>query len=201
MSSSRAPQLADQRVLTRGVEAGCDEAGRGPLAGPVCAAVVILPPSFRHHLLRDSKLLTERQREQMRGVIEREALAWRVAFLEPRVIDALNILQATMLAMSLALDSLPIRPELLLVDGNYFHTESNIPYQCHVGGDKRYASIAAASILAKTHRDQRMRELHKIYPHYGWDTNKGYPTAAHRAGIARYGITPQHRLSFGMGKK
>ncbi len=185
-----------ERHCLAGIEAGCDEAGRGCLAGPVCAAAVILPPSFRHELVRDSKTLTPRQREKARAVVEAEALAYHVVMLGPREIDSLNILWASVRAMQLAVDGLAIRPDILLVDGNTFAPLPGLPHLCCVGGDGRYLSIAAASILAKTHRDERMLALHEAYPEYGWDRNKGYPTRQHRDAIARLGATPWHRLSF-----
>jgi ribonuclease HII len=178
------------------VEAGCDEAGRGCLAGPVTAAAVILPPDFHNDLINDSKQLTERQREQLRPVIEHEALAWAVAMVSPQEIDRLNILRASITAMHRALDQLPIRPEGILVDGNRFYPYHDIPHTTIVKGDGKMLSIAAASILAKTHRDEFMRQLDAEFPQYGWARNKGYPTPDHRAAIARYGATPHHRHTF-----
>lgn len=178
------------------VEAGCDEAGRGCLAGPVVAAAVILPPTFSHPLLNDSKQLTEKQRDLLRPIIENEAMAWAVAFVEPQVIDKINILQASFEAMNEAVKKLKIKPEHLLIDGNRFRNTTNIPYSCMVGGDARFMSIAAASILAKTHRDEWMMELHRRFPQYAWNKNKGYPTKAHREAIAQHGITQWHRQSF-----
>jgi ribonuclease HII len=180
------------------VEAGCDEAGRGCLAGPVHAAAVILPKDFRHPLLNDSKQLTENQRNALREIIEREAIAWAVATVEPAEIDRINILKASFLAMHRALDALSQRPELILVDGNRFQPYAAIPHRCFVKGDGKYASIAAASVLAKTHRDAHMQALHAQHPAYDWPQNKGYPTAAHRAAIRLHGITPQHRRSFAL---
>ena len=178
------------------LEAGLDEAGRGCLAGPVCAAAVVLPKDFFHPLLNDSKQLSEAARDELRPVIEREALAWAVAFVEPEEIDRINILQASFAAMHRAVDALKIKPGLLLVDGNRFTPYLGIPHQCFIKGDGRFASIAAASILAKTHRDERMRALHTEHPRYDWMRNKGYPTADHRARIAQHGICAQHRRSF-----
>ena len=178
------------------IEAGCDEAGRGCLAGPVTAAAVILPPDFHNDLINDSKQLTERQREQLRPVIEREAVAWAVAMVSPEEIDRINILRASITAMHRALDQLSVRPEGILVDGNRFFPYQNIPHTTIVKGDGKMLCIAAASILAKTHRDELMRRLHEEYPQYGWAKNKGYPTSDHREAIARYGATPYHRRTF-----
>ncbi len=178
------------------IEAGCDEAGRGCLAGPVFAAAVILPDDFENQLLNDSKQLTERQRETLRPIIEREAVAWAVAQVSPHEIDEINILNASILAMHRAIDALAVRPEHLIIDGNRFKPYRDIPHQTIVKGDGKYLSIAAASVLAKTHRDEYMRRLDTQFPHYGWRDNKGYPTAAHRAAIAQYGTTPHHRLTF-----
>ena len=178
------------------IEAGCDEAGRGCLAGPVFAAAVILPDDFENQLLNDSKQLTERQREMLRPIIEREAVAWAVAQVSPHEIDEINILNASILAMHRAIDALAVRPEHLIIDGNRFKSYRDIPHQTIVKGDGKYLSIAAASVLAKTHRDEYMRRLDTQFPHYAWRDNKGYPTAAHRAAIAQYGTTPYHRLTF-----
>lgn len=178
------------------VEAGCDEAGRGCLAGPVTAAAVILPPDFHNGLINDSKQLTERQREQLRPVIEHEALAWAVAMVSPQEIDRMNILRASITAMHRALDQLKVRPEGILVDGNRFYPYQDIPHTTIVKGDGKMLCIAAASILAKTHRDELMRRLHEEFPQYGWDRNKGYPTPDHRAAIAAHGVTPYHRHTF-----
>ena len=178
------------------IEAGCDEAGRGCLAGPVVAAAVILPPGFSNELLNDSKQLTERQRDQLRTVIEAEAVAWAVAFVSPEEIDQINILQASILAMHRAVNQLKVRPEFLLIDGNRFNPYPGIPHSCIVKGDATYMSIAAASVLAKTHRDEYMYAIARDYPDYHWDRNKGYPTRDHRAAIAAHGTTPHHRLSF-----
>lgn len=185
------PYLIEGRI-----EAGCDEAGRGCLAGPVTAAAVILPPDFHNHLINDSKQLTERQREQLRLVIEREAVAWAVAMVSPQEIDRINILKASIAAMHRALDQLQVRPQGILVDGNRFYPYQGIPHTTIVKGDGKMMSIAAASILAKTHRDELMRRLDQDFPQYGWAQNKGYPTAAHRAAIAQYGATPHHRRTF-----
>lgn len=179
-------------------EAGCDEAGRGPLAGPVVAAAVILPDGYSHPLLNDSKQLTERQRNRLRTEIVRDAAAWAVAVVEPDEIDRLNILHASTHAMCLAVQQLAVKPEFLLIDGNRFYNETDIPYECIVKGDAKYMSIAAASILAKTHRDELMVQLHNEYPQYGWDRNKGYPTIEHFNAIEQYGPTPYHRRSFNL---
>ncbi len=178
------------------IEAGCDEAGRGCLAGPVFAAAVILPPGFYHPDLNDSKQITESQRDSLRNIIEREATAWAVASLSPSEIDTYNILWASVLAMHRALDALTLRPEFILVDGNRFRTYATIPHLCVVKGDGKYASIAAASILAKTHRDEHMTRLDDQYPHYHWRINKGYPTAAHRNAIREFGPCEHHRKTF-----
>lgn len=186
-----------QRYLIEGrVEAGCDEAGRGCLAGPVTAAAVILPVEFASELINDSKQLTERQREALRPVIEREALAWAVAHVSPAEIDRINILRASILAMHRAIDQLQVRPEALLIDGNRFTPYPGIPHTTIVKGDGKMLSIAAASILAKTHRDEVMRQLSQEFPGYGWEGNKGYPTRDHRDAIRRLGATPHHRRSF-----
>ena len=178
------------------LEAGCDEAGRGCLAGPVFAAAVILPKQFEHPLLNDSKQLSENQRDLLRKVIENQALAWAVAEVSAEEIDAINILKASFLAMHRALDALPMRPELLLIDGNRFNAYPNTPHICVVKGDGKYAAIAAASVLAKTWRDEAMLRLHQEFPHYKWIENKGYPTLAHRSAIREHGICPWHRRSF-----
>ena len=179
-------------------EAGCDEAGRGPLAGPVVAAAVILPDDYSNPRLNDSKQLSERQRDSLRTEIERDAAAWAVAVVDPDEIDRLNILHASTHAMCLAVQQLKFKPEFLLIDGNRFYNETNIPYECIVKGDAKYMSIAAASILAKTHRDELMLRLHNEYPQYGWDRNKGYPTLEHFNAIEQYGPTPLHRRSFNL---
>ena len=179
------------------LEAGCDEAGRGPLAGPVYAAAVILPPDFHHPLLNDSKQMTEKNRDILRGVIESEAIAWAVEAVGAKEIDELNILWASVAGMQRAVRRLGVKPEFLLIDGNRFRPfEGRIPYATVVHGDATYASIAAASVLAKTHRDEHMRELAQKYPGYGWERNMGYPTAEHIAAIKRLGYTPEHRKSF-----
>lgn len=180
------------------IEAGCDEAGRGCLAGAVYAAAVILPPDFRNELLNDSKQLTERQRYDLRPVIQREALAWAVGVVAPQEIDEINILNASFLAMHRAVDALKVRPQHLLIDGNRFRPYPGIPHTTVVKGDGKYLSIAAASVLAKTYRDDYMLRLHAEYPDYGWDRNKGYPTREHRAAIALHGTTPYHRRSFNL---
>ncbi len=178
------------------IEAGCDEAGRGCLAGPVTAAAVILPPDFSNDLLNDSKKLTERQREALRPIIEREAVAWAVAFVSPQEIDEINILRASITAMHRAIDQLNTRPEALLIDGNKFYNYQDIPHTTIVKGDGKMMSIAAASVLAKTYRDEYMKKLHDEFPNYDWLTNKGYPTKKHREAIAKFGPTPHHRMSF-----
>ena len=198
-------------------EAGCDEAGRGPLAGPVTAAAVVLPPDYRNDILNDSKQLNERQRNLLRTEIENVALAWAVATVGPEEIDRLNILHAATHAMCLAVQAIcgytapnvvcggtahgTCHPEFLLIDGNRFYNETSLPYQCFVHGDALFMPIAAASILAKTHRDEQMVRLHQEYPLYGWDRNKGYPTAEHYDAIERHGVTPQHRRSFTLYKQ
>ena len=178
------------------MECGCDEAGRGCLAGPVVAAAVILPERFTHPLLNDSKQLTEAQRELLRPIIEAEALSWGIGLCSPAEIDQLNILQASITAMHRAIDQLVLSPELLLIDGNRFRPYPGIPHECIVKGDATYRSIAAASILAKTERDRLMLELAQLYPGYGFTEHKGYPTPQHRAALAELGPSPVHRLSF-----
>lgn len=180
------------------VEAGCDEAGRGCLAGSVYAAAVILPADYHNAELNDSKQLTERRRYALREVIEREAVAWAVGIVEPAEIDRINILNASILAMHRALDALKVRPEAVIVDGNRFKSYGNLPYATIVKGDGKYLSIAAASILAKTYRDDYMHDLAAQFPQYDWDSNKGYPTKKHRAAIREYGVTPYHRKSFNL---
>ena len=198
-------------------EAGCDEAGRGPLAGPVTAAAVVLPEGYANADLNDSKQLNEHQRERLRAVIEAEADAGAVATVSPEEIDRLNILHAATHAMCLAAQALcgdkadnvvcggrrlsERKPECLLIDGHRFYNETALPYQCFVHGDALYMAIAAASILAKTHRDELMVRLHAEYPHYGWDRNKGYPTAEHYAAIEEHGVSPYHRRSFTLYKQ
>lgn len=178
------------------IEAGCDEAGRGCLAGPVFAAAVIWPPGLEHPLLNDSKQLSERQRHEARTLIEAEALAWAVGEVSAREIDEINILQASFLAMHRAIDQLALRPSALLIDGNRFRPYAGIPHRCIVKGDALYLSIAAASVLAKTYRDEYMLRIDASYPHYQWQRNKGYPSAAHRAAIAEHGACEHHRVSF-----
>ena len=191
-----------QRFLIEGrIEAGCDEAGRGCLAGPVTAAAVILPPDFEHPLINDSKQLTEHQRNLLRPIIEREAVAWAVAMVSPREIDQTNILRASITAMHRAIDQLNVRPEALLIDGNRFYPYPGIPHTTIIKGDGKLLSIAAASILAKTHRDELMRQLAEQFPQYHWDKNKGYPTPDHRAAIAQYGPSEHHRRTFTLLKQ
>lgn len=178
------------------IEAGCDEAGRGCLAGAVYAAAVILPPDFRNEILNDSKQLTEKQRESLRPVIENEAIAWAVGIVTPEEIDRVNILKASFLAMHRAIKQLQTVPEHLLIDGNRFTPYPDIPHTTVIKGDSKYLSIAAASVLAKTHRDEYMDKLNAEYPDYLWHKNKGYPTEAHRDAIRLHGPTPYHRKSF-----
>lgn len=180
------------------IEAGCDEAGRGCLAGPVFAASVILPPGFCHPMLNDSKQVSEENRDLLRPIIETQAIAWAVAMVDHEEIDRINILKASFKAMHMAIDQLEIRPDLLLIDGHLFSPYFGIVHKCVVGGDAIYASIAAASILAKTHRDEYMLRLHEEYPIYGWNENKGYGTAYHRKQIGENGISPYHRKTFGI---
>ena len=177
-------------------EAGTDEAGRGCLAGPVFAAAVILPENFSNELINDSKKLSEKHREQLRPIIENEAVAWAVGIVTEKEIDKINILNASILAMHRALDGLKVRPGAVIVDGNRFKPYGDLPWKTFVKGDGRFANIAAASILAKTHRDEYMRKLHEEYQMYHWDVNKGYPTKAHRQAIEKYGSSPYHRMSF-----
>ena len=204
--------MLEHNIIQGRLEAGCDEAGRGPLAGPVVAAAVVLPPAYSNPVLNDSKQLSERQRNLLRPEIEQQALAWAVAVVDAEEIDRLNILHASTHAMCLAANALlgtsspqvtsggtalgTCRPEFLIVDGNRFYNETPLPYQCVVGGDAKYMPVAAASILAKTYRDEIMLRLHNQYPHYGWDRNKGYPTAEHFRAIEQYGPSPLHRRSF-----
>ena len=178
------------------IEAGCDEAGRGCLAGPVFAAAVILPETFQNELLNDSKQLTEKRRYALRPIIEQEALAWAVGIVTPEEIDRINILKASFLAMHRAVDQLKVRPQHLLIDGNRFTPYPEVPPTTIVKGDGTYMSIAAASILAKTYRDDYMNQLDEQFPVYHWKENKGYPTKAHREAIRQFGITPHHRKSF-----
>ena len=178
------------------IEAGCDEAGRGCLAGPVVAAAVILPSSFKHSLLNDSKQMSDKQRKELRPYIEEHALAWAVGVVSPQEIDEINILNASFLAMHRALDQLKENFQEILVDGNRFKKYQDYPHHCIIKGDGKYKSIAAASVLAKTYRDDIMDELHLLFPNYAWDKNKGYPTVAHRSAIRENGTTPHHRMSF-----
>lgn len=178
------------------LEAGCDEAGRGCLAGPVAAAAVILPPDFDYGMLNDSKKLSEKQRKELRPLIENEALAWAVEMVSNKEIDKVNILNASFLAMNRAVQKLKVKPDHLLIDGNRFRPQSEIPFTCMVKGDGRFFSIAAASVLAKTWRDEYMEKIHHEFPQFDWKKNKGYPTLKHREAIAKYGVTPYHRLSF-----
>ena len=178
------------------IEAGCDEAGRGCLAGPVFAAAVILPPDFKSELLNDSKQLSEKNRYALRPLIEQEAIAWGIGVVTAPEIDAINILKASFLAMHRAIEQLKVQPQTLLIDGNRFTPYKEIPFTCMVKGDGRFLSIAAASILAKTYRDDYMLQLAEEYPSYGWQQNKGYPTRAHREAISKHGITPYHRKTF-----
>ena len=180
------------------IECGCDEAGRGCLAGPVVAAAVILPQGFSHPLLNDSKKLSDKQRRLLRPIIEQNALAYCVGFVSNQEIDKINILQASFLAMNRAVEGLKQKPELLLIDGNRFNNKTDIAFQCIVKGDSLYQSIAAASILAKTYRDDYMLNLHKEFPKYHWDKNMGYPTKQHRQAIIENGISPFHRKSFNL---
>ncbi len=178
------------------IEAGCDEAGRGCLAGSVFAAAVILPPDFFHPLLNDSKQMTERNREKLRVIIEQESIAWAVGEVTAKRIDEINILNSSFEAMALAVTQLKVPPQFLAIDGNRFKSSLNIPFECVIKGDGKHANIAAASVLAKTYRDEYMLLLDSEYPQYGWAANKGYPTKQHRLAIREYGITPHHRLSF-----
>lgn len=178
------------------IEAGCDEAGRGCLAGPVVAAAVILPADFSNELLNDSKKLSESQRQKLRPLIEKEAIAFAVSFVDEKEIDEINILNASFLAMHRAIDQLNIRPEMLLIDGNRFTPYPKIPHECIIKGDGKFLSIAAASILAKTYRDDYMEKIHLEFPMYNWDSNKGYPTIKHRNGIRNHGACIYHRQSF-----
>jgi ribonuclease HII len=178
------------------LEAGCDEAGRGCLAGPVFAAAVILPPDFENEILNDSKMLSEKQRHELRPIIENEAVAWAVEAVSNEEIDEVNILNASFLAMNRAVERLKIQPEHLLIDGNRFRTQSEIPFTCMIKGDGRFLSIAAASVLAKTYRDDFMEKIHADFPDYDWRKNKGYPTKKHRDAIRKFGVTSYHRKTF-----
>jgi ribonuclease HII len=186
----------EKRFSLDKIEAGCDEAGRGCLAGPVFAAAVVLPEDFEHPLLNDSKKLSEKKRNILRPFIEEHALHWAVGICSPEEIDEINILNASFLAMHKAVDSLKIVPELLLIDGNRFKPYKSIPFECVIKGDGKYMSIAAASVLAKTHRDEYMQQIHLQHPHYAWDKNAGYPTKAHREAIESFGPCEHHRKSF-----
>lgn len=185
-----------KRLSSFDLEVGCDEAGRGCLAGPVVAAAVILPSDFKHPLLNDSKQLTEKQRESLRTVVESEALHWAVAFVSPREIEEINIRNASFLAMHRALDQLTVVPQIIAVDGNAFKPYRNIAHETVIKGDGKILSIAAASILAKTHRDEYMLNMHELYPHYRWNANKGYPTKDHRDAIRNFGTCELHRMTF-----
>ena len=180
------------------IEAGCDEAGRGCLAGSVYAAAVILPKDYHNELLNDSKQLTAKKRYLLREQIERDAIAWAVGIVTPKEIDEMNILRASITAMHRAVDQLKVRPEALIIDGNRFYKYQDLPHTTIVKGDGKYLAIAAASILAKTSRDDYMAELHQEFPHYGWDRNAGYPTKEHREGIRQHGTTPYHRMTFNL---
>jgi ribonuclease HII len=180
------------------IEAGCDEAGRGCLAGSVYAAAVILPPDYQNEALNDSKQLSAKKRQALRQQIERDAIAWAVGIVTAEEIDEINILNASILAMHRALEQLSIQPEYIIVDGNRFKPYKNVPHTTIVKGDGKYLSIAAASILAKTYRDDYMEKLHEQYPYYGWNKNAGYPTKEHRDGIRRHGISPEHRKSYNL---
>jgi ribonuclease HII len=192
------PQGLKGNFSTFTLECGCDEAGRGCLAGPVVAAAVILPQNFECPLLNDSKQLTELQREALRPIIEKEAVAWAVAEVDNHEIDEINILNASILAMHRAVQKLTTRPEFIIVDGNRFKPFEDIPHQTIVKGDSKYLSIAAASVLAKTYRDELMQTLHAEFPHYDWDKNKAYPTLKHRASIREHGTTGYHRMTFNL---
>jgi len=183
------------------VEAGCDEAGRGCLAGPVFAAAVILPKDYRNEMLNDSKKLTAKQRISIRKIIETEAVSWAVSSVDAGTIDEINILRASFLAMHNAIDQLENPPQLLLIDGNRFTPYMNIPHICIVKGDGLYLSIAAASVLAKTYRDEYMEHIHEDFPDYDWNHNKGYPCRKHRSAISQYGITPYHRRSYRLNEQ
>ena len=177
-------------------EAGCDEAGRGCLAGPVVAAAVILPKDFKNELLNDSKKISEKNRNKLRLIIEAEATSWGIGFVSPNEIDKINILQASFLAMHRAIEKLQAKPKHLVIDGNKFNPYKKIPHTCIIKGDGKYMNIAAASILAKTHRDELMYNIHEKFPHYNWKKNKGYPTKEHREAISTHGTSPHHRMSF-----
>lgn len=196
MKSAKAPLLP---YLEAGrIEAGCDEAGRGCLAGAVYAAAVILPPNFRCETLNDSKQLTDKMRYELRPIIEREAVAWAVGVVSPQEIDEINILNASFLAMHRAIEQLTPTPDHLLIDGNRFKPYPSTPHTCIVKGDGKMLAIAAASVLAKTYRDDYMQELHRLHPLYNWESNMGYPTRKHRDAIRQHGTTPYHRMSFNL---
>lgn len=182
--------------LTTFNEAGCDEAGRGCLAGPVVAAAVILPKDFKNELLNDSKKISEKNRNKLRLIIEAEATSWGIGFVSPNEIDKINILQASFLAMHRAIEQLQAKPKHLVIDGNKFNPYKKIPHTCIIKGDGKYMNIAAASILAKTHRDELMYNIHEKFPHYNWKKNKGYPTKEHREAISTHGTSPHHRMTF-----
>lgn len=202
---NRKPHPSDSHLQKnfsgKNLECGCDEAGRGCLAGPVVAAAVILPPDFHCEKLNDSKQLTEKLRNEIRPIIEKEALAWCVAKVDAAEIDEINILNASILAMHRAIEGLKLKPEYIIVDGNKFRPYQNIPHQTIVKGDAKFLSIAAASVLAKTHRDEIMENLAKKYPEYGWHKNKAYPTLEHRSAIAKFGVSPYHRMSYRLLKE
>lgn len=195
MSKKAVDKLKSYHTKGR-IEAGCDEAGRGCLAGPVFAATVILPEDFYHPILNDSKIVSEKKRTDLREVIEKEAIAWAVAQTDNHEIDKLNILRASIISMHKAIEKLNVVPEFILVDGNKFYPYKKIAHACIVKGDGIYASIAAASILAKTYRDDYMAKIHDEFPQYDWQTNKGYPTKAHRKAIEKHGVSKYHRMSF-----
>lgn len=184
------------RLKSNRIEAGCDEVGRGCLAGPVVAASVILPPRFKHQFLKDSKQLSSKTRYEIEKIIKQKAISWSIAEVSPKKIDEINILNASFLAMELAIEQLKIQPHFLLIDGNRFKTNLSLPYQCIVKGDSKVGSIAAASILAKNYRDKLMHQYHLQQPQYGWDKNVGYPTKQHREALRKYGVANIHRMSF-----
>lgn len=198
--SQKQKTLTTQKLLLfhkeNTIEAGCDEAGRGCLAGPVFAAAVILPSDFKNDLLDDSKKLTEKQRYKLRPIIEKEAIAWAVEAVSNTEIDEVNILNASFLAMNRSVQKLTVKPEHLLIDGNRFRPQTDIPFTCMIKGDGRFYSIAAASVLAKTYRDDFMVKIHNEFPNYDWNRNKGYPTKKHRAAIMEFGSTKYHRMTF-----
>ncbi|GIZ14022.1 ribonuclease HII [Capnocytophaga catalasegens] len=177
-------------------EAGADEAGRGCLAGPVTAAAVILPEDFENNILNDSKQMTEKQRNILREIIEKEAISYAVVHISPKQIDEINILNASILGMQKALNKLIVKPDFMIIDGNRFKAFNQIPFECMIKGDARFMRIAAASVLAKTYRDEYMSEIHQQFPQYNWKKNKGYPTKEHRDAIRKYGFSPYHRMTF-----